>query len=223
MNDLYMLVEGQTEEAFAKSVLADHLVHHDVALTAIIVKTSVDPVTSQKRKGGGRWKNWYEDLHRLTSTHRRTGVWFSTLFDLYGLPRDFPGMNTHGADRDTVRRAVSLEAEMAKVVNDHRFIPYLQRHEFEALVLACLPQLAEFLEPSDRPTVDALRATLGSLAPEEVNDGPETAPSKRLLASVPGYRKTLHGVYACEIAGLPALRAACPRFDGWVRRLETLS
>ena len=75
-------------------------------------------------------------------------------------------------------------------------------------MLACLPQLAEFLEPGDRPTVDALRATLGSLAPEEVNDGPETAPSKRLLASVPGYRKTLHGVFACELAGLPALRAA---------------
>ncbi len=222
MIDLYLLVEGQTEEAFAKTVLGPHLARFEVAVTPIVVKTSVDPITGQKRKGGGRWKHWHEDLHRLTSTQRRLEARFSTLFDLYGLPGDFPGLAEHGANRDTLRRAASLEAAMSEAVGDRRFIPYLQRHEFEALVLACLPQLAEFLEPGDRPAVDALRATLGSLAPEEVNDGPETAPSKRLLASVPGYRKTLHGVFACELAGLPALRAACPRFDGWVSRLEAL-
>lgn len=222
MIDLYLLVEGQTEEAFAKSVLGPHLQRFDVAVTPMIVRTSVDPITGQKRKGGGRWKHWHADLHRLTATQRRSEARFSTLFDLYGLPDDFPGLAEHGADRDTLRRAASLEAAMARAVDDHRFIPYLQRHEFEALVLACLPQLAEFLEPGDRPTVDALRATLGSLAPEEVNDGPETAPSKRLLAYVPGYRKTLHGVYACESAGLAALRAVCPRFDAWVTRLEAL-
>lgn len=222
MIDLYLLVEGQTEEAFAKSVLGPHLERFDVSVTPMIVKTSTDRVTGRKRKGGGRWKHWHADLHRLTTQQRRAEARFTTLFDLYGLPGDFPGLDAHGADRDTLRRASSLEAAMAEAVKDHRFIPYLQRHEFEALVLACLPQLAEFLEPVDRPTVDALRATLGSLAPEEVNDGPETAPSKRLLASVPGYRKTLHGVYACESAGLAALRVACPRFDGWVTRLERL-
>lgn len=222
MIDLYLLVEGQTEEAFAKSVLGPHLERFAVAVTPMIVKTSVDPITGQKRRGGGRWKHWHADLHRLTTTQRRAEARFTTLFDLYGLPGDFPGLEQHGTDRDTLRRAASLEAAMAQAVDDHRFIPYLQRHEFEALVLACLPQLAEFLEPGDRPTVDALRKTLGSLAPEEVNDGPETAPSKRLLASVPGYRKTLHGVYACESAGVAVLRAMCPRFDGWVTRLEAL-
>ncbi len=198
------------------------LEHHGVALISIIVKMSVHPATGQKRKGGGRWKHWHADIHRLTTTQRRAEARFSTLFDLYGLPGDFPGLTTHGEDRDTVRRAASLEAEMAKVVGDHRFIPYLQRHEFEALVLASLPHLTEFLEPGDRATVEALRVSLGSLAPEEVNDGPETAPSKRLLGTVPGYRKTLHGVFACERAGLPTLRAACPRFDAWVTRLEAL-
>ena len=50
MIDLYLLVEGQTEEAFAKTVLGPHLARFEVAVTPIVVKTSDDPITGQKRK-----------------------------------------------------------------------------------------------------------------------------------------------------------------------------
>jgi hypothetical protein len=35
--------------------------------------------------------------------------------------------------------------------------------------------------------------------------------------------KTFHGPLLAMEIGLPAIRAACPRFDAWLTRLEHLS
>ena len=106
---------------------------------------------------------------------------------------------------------------MADTFEDRRFIPYLQRHEVEALVLAALDDLEPLLDtPEDLAGVASLRAELGDAPPEDVDDGPDTAPSKRLERSIPSYRKALHGPLAVEAAGLASVRALCPRFDRWV-------
>ena len=55
-----------------------------------------------------------------------------------------------------------------------------------------------------------------------MNDSKETAPSKRLVEFIEGYNKVVHGPSATSDAGLAALRAACPRFDAWVAKLEGL-
>jgi len=108
-------------------------------------------------------------------------------------------------------------------IDDHRFIPYVQRHEFEALVLSGLEHLREQLADSDaRLALDGLRNELGNTASEDVNDGPETAPSKRLLARVPGYNKKAHGPQVAAKVGIAGLKHHCPRFGAWVERLEAL-
>jgi Domain of unknown function (DUF4276) len=113
---------------------------------------------------------------------------------------------------------------MAAAVGDRRFLPHLMRHEFEALVLAAIDQLAAVLDGrSQRQGLEALRKGLGIEHPEDVDDGPDTAPSKRLQHHVEGYRKLTHGVPAVQAAGMPALRRVCPRFDAWVRSLEVLA
>lgn len=124
---------------------------------------------------------------------------------------------------DTNRRVELLEMALAADIEDWRLIPYLQRHEFEALVLAELDMLKEVLDAGEQAGVAALEALVASVPPEDVNDSPETAPSKRLDDAVPSYRKTVHGLLAVEATGLAKLRTACPRFDAWLRRLEALS
>lgn len=66
----------------------------------------------------------------------------------------------------------------------------------------------------------AIRASVAS--PEEINEGPTTAPSKRLLGLFPGYQKTLYGPMAAAAQGLAPLRAACPHFNQWVSVLVAL-
>lgn len=219
---LYILVEGQTEEKFCKDVLGPHLNARGVWVYPIIVTTRRDRQTGRKARGGGHWKHWAKDLHRLTRENPGREVRFTTLFELYGLPDDFPRLDSYSTEPDTAHRADLLEKAMADSVEDGRLIPYLQRHEFEALVLACLGPLREILDPADHAGLDVLTLSLGRMAPEDVNDGVETAPSKRLKANIPSYGKTLHGPLVLESAGLAAVRAACPRFDAWVKTLEAL-
>jgi hypothetical protein len=56
---------------------------------------------------------------------------------------------------------------------------------------------------------------------QTLNDSPETAPSKRLLRQIPGYRKSEDGPDAIELASLSRVRSQCPRFDAWLTGLET--
>lgn len=89
--------------------------------------------------------------------------------------------------------------------------------------MAALPELKGVLDaPDDLAGVDQLMEVVQAIAPEDVNDGDRTAPSKRLETQIAGYRKTVHGPLAVAAAGLPALRTACPRFGAWVTRLEAL-
>ena len=46
-------------------------------------------------------------------------------------------------------------------------------------------------------------------------------PRHRLRRLIPGYRKALDGPDAIELAGLPAVRSLCPRFDQWLSLLES--
>jgi Domain of unknown function (DUF4276) len=68
-----------------------------------------------------------------------------------------------------------------------------------------------------------LKEATKHLTPEEVNDGPMTAPSKRIGACARGFRKTIHGLDGVKSIGLARLRAACPRFEGWMTQLEQLA
>lgn len=221
---LIVVVEGQTEEAFVKEVLKPHLDDRGVYTSATIVGKMNAQRRGHRGRGGGHFRHWRKDILRILGGDRSDDLRVTTLFDLYGLPEDFPGLDEHKSDADTARRCSALEAALAAVFDDRRFIPYVQRHEFEALVLAALPSLRELLDAEDDLAgLTTLEAVVSDTAPEEINDGATTAPSKRLLAHVPGFSKTLHGPLATGDTGLAPLREQCPRFDAWVSTLETLS
>lgn len=221
--DVKIVVEGQTEEMFVGDVLAPHLHHHHIHTTTFVVKTKQDRGTGHTlAKGGGSWGRWRKTIRNSLNDRRRT-LRVTTLFDLYGLPKDFPDLAACETERDTRRRAELLEKAMADDIGDRRFLPYIQRHEFEALVLAGLPRLREYLgDDAARRGLDALQREIGDTSPEDVNDGKETAPSKRILTHIRTYQKIIHGVIVTSDVGVEGLKKSCPRFGAWVTRLETL-
>jgi hypothetical protein len=221
---LYILVEGQTEEEFVKHTLQPHLLHHGVDARVIVVATRRDRA-GRKHRGGGRWSHWKRDLEVIARQQHASDVRITTLFDLYGLPKDFPQPTDLPRTTDTRVVAECLEEVMAEAIGDSqdRLIPYLERHEFEALVLAALDHLEAVIDrPDQLRGLAALRREIGDQSPEDIDDSPLTAPSKRLHRLVPGYQKTLHGTTAVNAAGISRLREACPRFSQWVGRLESL-
>jgi len=146
---------------------------------------------------------------------------FTTLFDLYAFPGDLPGMDSIREEPATARRAEKVQGAMAADLPDPRFIPYVQRHEIEALVLAGLEELSTIL-PHERGGLQRLKMEVAAQGPEDVNDNYETVPSRRLKGSAPTYSKTADGPTVIERVGLPRIRAVCPRFDGWLTTLEGL-
>jgi hypothetical protein len=75
-------------------------------------------------------------------------------------------------------------------------------------------------QPNVAADLEAIR--VGFNSPEEINDSPMTAPSKRLLKIIPGYQKPLYGNIAALDVGLKSIRDQCPHFDSWLKRLETI-
>ena len=98
------------------------------------------------------------------------------------------------------------------------FVPFLALHEYEAWLFAdsvTVPQL--LTQPQKQAQFAAITQ---AFEPEDINESAATAPSKRLLAMFPGYRKVLHGTLATERIGLTTIRARCPHFAAWMERLE---
>ena len=71
-----------------------------------------------------------------------------------------------------------------------RFIPYIEMHEFEALLFSDADILAE---KTGINIVEIKKVIEAYDNPEEINEDPEKAPSKRLEKLKTGYRKVGHG------------------------------
>jgi hypothetical protein len=125
-------------------------------------------------------------------------------------------------------KAVTVEEAMAEdvsvTVGDQfppRFIPYVMMHEFEAMLFSDCESFCHAIgTPHLRNGFQQIREGFGS--PEEINDSPLTAPSKRIISLIPGYEKPLAGSIAAINIGIHTIRAQCPNFNKWLTRLERL-
>lgn len=217
---LLMSVEGQTEQAFVGAAITPHLAGHGVDAFARLLFTN--------RKLGGRggvmrYSQVRRDLERLFKQHRGNDVRFTSMIDLYALPDDFPGFSAAQAIADPVARVQCLEASFAADLGDERFIPFIQLHEFEAVLFCDLTQLAQRIDRSEYG-IRALQREVAGMQPEQINDGEATAPSKRIIHHVPTYERSKPrlGATAAAAIGLPAIRRACPHFNEWITQLERL-
>lgn len=213
MRELYFYVEGQSEQGYLSKVLTPHLAGFNVHVRGAI---------RLKKPTYGSLRH---HLGILLKQHRRPGVRFTTLFDLYALPSDFLGCDEALRIRHIPdQRARTIEEAWAADVNDPRFIPHVQLYEFETILL-CEPEaFCYFYEDCDAQ-VAALRELVEKEGPpERINDRYETVPSRRIDGIFPGYvsAKTTAGVDIASCISLETVRCQCPHFHTWLSRLEAL-
>ena len=221
---LHFIVEGQTEETLVNRLLKPHLVERHVWADARCVLTSRRG--GVKHRGGFRsYAQPQRDILAWLREDQNGDARFTTAFDLYRLPSDFPGYGDAQATVDPYDKIRILEAALCDDIGDWRFIPYLQLHEFEALLLSEPGQLAaHFTDGQAR--MQNLITTAGQIFnPELINEGPDTAPSKRIIAEIPEYAglKASAGPIVTEKIGLATLRAKCRHFGEWISQLEELA
>jgi hypothetical protein len=217
-----VIVEGQTEEAFVKEVLAPELGARGVFLTARRLLTG----RSRGRTYRGGVTSYARARNDILQWLRPdAGAYCTTMLDLYALPSDFPGMTTMPSAAAPAQKVRHLEDAFAADIESERFLPYYQLHEYEALLFTDVDVLDNALEALDgRTRLPQLAAIAASVrGPEEINDGLETAPSKRILRLCPAYEKVVVGVLVAQQTGIAKIRAACPHFHRWLERLEAIA
>lgn len=122
----------------------------------------------------------------------------------------------YGSPHDRVKH---VESALAEAIDDARFVPHLVLHEIETWVLADCRCLGEVMG-DPRPAADLERIVQRESGPELVNDGVDTAPSKRIMNAYPQYAKTIDGPLVIAEVGLDAIRSFCPHADDWPRELD---
>lgn len=226
---LHFTVEGQTEEQFVNRMLVPHLASFDVFGDARRVLTSENVKSAKEYRGGFRRTAAYEvvkrDILNWMKEDDHPECRFTTMFDLYALPNSFPGYDE--TPRDLYGRIGALEAAFKDDIDAafggfSRFVPYIQLHEFEAfLFVDPLALDREYLE-HDSAIRNLMEVVEKESNPEAIDDGRETAPSKRIKKEIPEYDKNAAGVNVVEHIGLEGLRQKCRHFHQWMERLENL-
>jgi hypothetical protein len=226
MSDVVAIVEGRTEQVFVKDQLAAHLGCRGITIRAIL--------SGRKGKDGGvkPWDSIKGDILRTL----RMGCYCTTMFDYYAMPDTWPGRvdarRQPWADRATVVEnavAADIASVLGSSFNPTQFIPYVQLHEFEAIVFSNVMALASVAAsiPGQVESQDEFARYFQQVVdsagdPEAINDGYETCPSRRITNKVRGYQKPLHGPIIAKRIGLDVVRQRCPHFATWLARLESL-
>ncbi len=213
--NLIIVCEGPTEKEFCNTILSPYFTSHKIAIHPPLIK-----------KTGGGIVNWEALKHQITTHLKQEKTCFvTTLIDYYGIntnhkyPEWAQAMNLS----DIYQRMSHLENAMITSIDtdlQSRFIPYLQLHEFEALLFS--DEIVLEKEIKDTKRITELRKIVAEYPnPEMINNNKTTAPSKRLENLILGYSKPIMGILLAEEIGLLTMRKKCQHFHEWIIRIET--
>ena len=223
MKKIFIVTEGPSEEHFAKAILAPHFLDYEKIIIPITILTKRDNRHGIMYKGGmssySKMQNSLEPVLKRSS--RSEDSYVSTMVDFYALPTDTPGYANAMKYSDAYDKVRQLENSiLQKVGHERHFKPYIQLHEFEALLFADIEQLStEYFDCQ----IDELRQAISTQPnPELINNSFETAPSKRILKAIPAYDKTVAGIEVLRRIGLNKIRDKCRHFNDWITHLEQI-
>lgn len=210
---LYFVVEGQSEEEFVNSLLAPYLMQYGIYVYPVIIHTS------KGHKGGFvNYQHLRNDIRRLLDS-QGSDIVVTTFVDFFRCP-ELPGRETWGGIADHAERVAGMETAMKDDIGDRRFHPYIQLHEFEALLFSSADGFRKYFDEQASGSVQGIIDAYDN--PEEINSSPDNAPSKRLLRIIPEYDKVMYGnIIALEI-GIKTILVRCPRFRCWIETLVRL-
>ncbi len=208
---LAIVVEGRTEEEFVKKVLVDYLRDRGVEPTPILVGVG----RSGPRGGNVSTQQLVLDMVKLFDSFSAV----SSLVDFYG----FHSKKSMSIDELEQKLGDRLKSQLATRWREDKVLPYVQQHEFEGLLFSNVDAFSDSINASPN-AVDRLRQIRSRFpTPEDINDGANTAPSKRIKQEIPRYQKVQHGPLVAQTTGIDRMLAECPRFADWVGKLESLA
>ena len=215
MKRLIIICEGPTEQAFCNDLLRDYFQSKDIILEAPTIKHSNGGIVA------------WDTLRKQIVRHLNEGNCIVSLFvDYYRIrvSYNFPGWMTSKSINNVYDRMHFLFEQMSLNMDEKlrsRFVPYIQLHEFEGLLFSDISAFQNNFTKNEL-NFSLLESAVNSAdTPEEINNGPATAPSERLKKAVCGYDKVTDGAFLALEIGLETIREKCILFNEWIEKLET--
>ena len=208
MKRLVFIVEGDTEIILIEKHIVPYLI--GLGFTNAMHAQTITTNRKQHKKGGvtdyAKFKN------EVIRTMAQGNVIITTLIDFFRLPSDFPGHSHDSTRIDQIEQAIHGDFGY-----NPDFIPYIQRHELEALMFCGRAGFELVIDEADKlHQIDQILERYDN--PEEINNDPETAPSKRLI-KIFGYDKTGDGELIFDMLGIENMLEKCPRFREWMEKI----
>lgn len=224
--EVNIIVEGQSEQTFVRDILAPVMASKGIYL----YPTQIGRVGHK----GGNVNFDRAQRHIGIFLKQRPDTYITTMFDYFRIDSNWPGQEIvnrnikNGTILNSRSKAQTLESNMLKNINNqfpdcnvkNRFIPYIEMHEFEALLFSNANILAKNIGVNVETINNILNEYDG--IPEEINDTPVNAPSKLLIKLFPAYRKIATGKTIASAIGISQIREKCIHFNDWLVRLENL-
>jgi len=108
-----------------------------------------------------------------------------------------------------------MENAIKEDIGFYNFIPYIQKHEFEALLFSSNEGFKTFFDETEYNETQKVIEQYSD--PEEIND--HLVPSKRIMAIVKNYNKVADGMDIASEVGIDKMMEKCQHFRNWINRL----
>ncbi len=218
---IYFIVEGNTEEQFIYTVLRDHFSHFNVTVTPKLLGKRKDIRGPFDLGGTAIYTLTINELKRYIAS--KDAVVVTTMIDYYALHSSYG--KTEIVGQTNQEKAKKIEAEMAEDLGKHRkFVPYIQLHDFEALLFSSPKTMASVLGSNLENKISKVKNNHPP-NPEAINDRKDHCPKhqiKRIIVPEE-YGEISHGIRIAKRIGLTKMRDACPHFNEWITKLEKLA
>ncbi|WP_321294876.1 DUF4276 family protein [Marinifilum fragile] len=209
MNRIVFIVEGDTEILLVDKVIMPHI--YDLGYQIAYNCQTITTNRKQHKKGGvgsyGKFKN------EIQNTLSQGDVLVTTLIDFFKLPTDFPQFTDDSSRIQQIETAIHQDFD-----SNPNLLPYIQRHEVEALMYSSMEGF-ELVMDEDEQLKKVQQIIDQYPNPEDINNSPATAPSKR-LQKIYDYDKTGDGEMIFEMVGIEAMLEKCPRFANWINSIK---
>lgn len=221
MKKIFVVTEGQSETNFVNRVMAPYF-----ASRCVLIPNTV--ITKTDRKHGKTYKGGVENYDQIRNTLLKTlaissknkDSYVTTMFDFYRLPTDVPGVADVGKVNNPYEKVELIESAILKTegYDGNFFFPYVELHEFEAMLFSDLTKLKETYFEYDLTDLEECVKVQSN--PELINNGEETAPSKRIIKCIGCYDKANVGVDVLGKIGIDNIAEKCRHFSEWIKSIE---
>lgn len=221
MKKIFIVTEGQSETNFVNRVMAPYFAGRCI-LIPNTVTTKIDNRHGKTYKGGVANYNQIRNtlLKTLANASKNEDSYVTTMFDFYRLPADVPGVADTAGINEPYKKVELIERKIleAEEYDENFFFPYIELHEFEAMLFSDVTKLEETYFEDD---LTALKKCVELQSnPELINNGAETAPSKRILDCITCFDKANAGVAVLEKIGIENIARKCQHFSEWLKHIE---